>query len=58
MPTLLVLDEPTHGLDDVNRESLLDFLEQIAENELSTILYVSHRRDEFRSYFNQHIEFD
>jgi len=58
MPTLLVLDEPTHGLDDVNRASLLDFLEQIAENELSTILYVSHRRDEFRSFFNQHIEFD
>ena len=55
-PKLLILDEPTHGLDDQNRKSLLDFLEMVAEKEVSTILYVSHRRDEFRSFFTQQIE--
>jgi molybdate transport system ATP-binding protein len=58
LPKLLVLDEPTHGLDDVNRTRLLDFLELVAEKQISTIIYVSHREDEFRSFFRQHIRFD
>ncbi len=56
LPKLLILDEPTQGLDDRNRESLLSFLEMVAEKRISTILYVSHRRDEYRSFFTQHIE--
>ncbi len=56
LPKLLILDEPTQGLDDQNRESLLNFLEMVAEKEISTILYVSHRRDEYRSFFTQQIE--
>ncbi|MFN2354169.1 MAG: ATP-binding cassette domain-containing protein [Desulfopila sp.] len=56
MPCLLILDEPTQGLDQGNRESLLDFLETIAEQHLSTILYASHRSDEYRSFFRQHID--
>ncbi len=56
LPKLLVLDEPTQGLDDRNRSTLLDFLETIAARQLSTILYVSHRQDEFRSFFKQHLE--
>jgi molybdate transport system ATP-binding protein len=56
LPKLLVLDEPTHGLDDRYRASLLDFLETIAARQISTILYVSHRRDEYRSFFRQHVE--
>ena len=58
MPKMLVLDEPTHGLDDTNRRHLLDFLELVVDKRVSTILYVSHRRDEFRSFFQQHISFD
>ncbi len=58
LPKLLILDEPTQGLDDANRSRLLDFLELIAERRISTIVYVSHRRDEFRSFFRQHIDFD
>ena len=58
MPKLLVLDEPTHGLDDINRANLLDFLETVVDRQISTIVYVSHRRDEFRSFFRQHIRFD
>lgn len=56
MPRLLILDEPTQGLDDSNRSHLLDFLEMVAEKEISTILYVSHRRDEYRDFFRQRIE--
>lgn len=57
MPQLLVLDEPTHGLDDANRDNLLNFLEVVVEKEISTIVYVSHRRDEYRRFFRQHIDF-
>jgi molybdate transport system ATP-binding protein len=56
IPRLLILDEPTQGLDQYNRNALLDFLETIAYNNLSTILYASHRTDEFRGFFRQHID--
>ena len=58
LPKILVLDEPTHGLDDGNRAHLLDFLEMVVDRQISTIIYVSHRRDEFRSFFRQHISFE
>lgn len=57
MPPLLILDEPTQGLDHHNRSALLDFLETVCAKRLSTIIYASHRRDEFRSFFRQHIDF-
>jgi molybdate transport system ATP-binding protein len=57
VPPLLVLDEPTQGLDENNRVALLDFLEEISRQDLSTILYVSHRRDEYRSFFKQEVCF-
>jgi molybdate transport system ATP-binding protein len=57
VPRLLILDEPTHGLDEPNRKAVLDFLEQVARENLSTILYVSHRRDEFRDFFRCQIRF-
>jgi len=56
MPKLLLLDEPTQGLDDVHRDNLLQFLEQVAAARLSTILYVSHRQDEYRDFFQQHLK--
>jgi molybdate transport system ATP-binding protein len=55
MPKLLLLDEPTQGLDDSHRESLLQFLAQVASAGLSTIFYVSHRQDEYRDFFKQHL---
>lgn len=55
LPRLLILDEPTQGLDNHNRAGLLDFLEQIAANRISTVLYVSHRQDEYRPFFRRHI---
>lgn len=57
-PKLLVLDEPTQGLDDGNRNTLLDLLEKIASRNLATILFVSHRRDEHRPFFRRQIRLD
>lgn len=57
IPRLLILDEPTQGLDELNRKAVLDFLEQVAKEDLSTILYVSHRQDEFRDFFKYRIRF-
>lgn len=57
-PKLLLLDEPTHGLDQVNRHGFLDLLERIAAERLSTLLYVSHRQDEYRSFFRQHLHLE
>ncbi len=56
-PRLLLLDEPTQGLDSANRKALLDFLERAAAERLCTIVYISHRQDECRSFFRQHLEF-
>jgi molybdate transport system ATP-binding protein len=57
MPQLLVLDEPTQGLDESNRLALLDFLAEVAAEHLATIVYVSHRQDEYRDFFMQQINF-
>lgn len=57
VPILLILDEPTQGLDEPNRMALLDILADIAAEELCTILYVSHRQDEYRPFFTQHVRF-
>lgn len=56
MPLLLLLDEPTQGLDAKNRNALLDFLENLAQDNLSTIVYITHREDEFRPFFRQHVQ--
>lgn len=58
MPRLLILDEPTQGLDEAGRSRLLDFLQMIAAKNLCTLLYVSHRTDEYRSFFKQRIHLD
>ncbi|MFW2365694.1 MAG: ATP-binding cassette domain-containing protein [Desulforhopalus sp.] len=57
-PKLLILDEPTQGLDDTNRNTLLELLEKIVERRLATIIFVSHRRDEQRPFFRQRIRLD
>ncbi|MEX1303214.1 MAG: ATP-binding cassette domain-containing protein, partial [Desulfotignum sp.] len=54
-PELLILDEPTQGLDTPNRVAVLNFLADVAKDNLSTIVYVSHREDECRDFFVQHI---
>ena len=54
-PFLLILDEPTQGLDEINRHRVLNFLEVIAKQKHSTLILVSHRKDEHLSIFKNHI---
>ncbi len=44
-PKLLILDEPTKGLDPVNRSLLMDLLENL-NNQGSTIIFSTHQMDE------------
>ena len=55
-PLLLILDEPTQGLDDINRARVRYFLEHLASQQLTTVLMASHRQDEFLALFTQHVE--
>lgn len=55
-PLLLILDEPTQGLDSLNRLRVLNFIERMASFQHSTIVLVSHRLDEQLSLFKQHID--
>ncbi len=45
-PPLLILDEPCHGLDEENRQIVLDLLEIIASTGTTTLLHVTHEVDE------------
>lgn len=44
-PPLLILDEPAHGLDDVNAKLLCALINKIATEGQTTIIYVSHRKE-------------
>lgn len=57
-PPLLVLDEPTQGLDDLNRHLVLACIERIARLHISTLLFVSHRDDEILPLFQHHLRFE
>ena len=41
-PSILILDEPCHGLDENFREKVLNLLETIAESGTTTLLHVTH----------------
>jgi len=45
-PPLLILDEPTAGLDDVSAALIIKMIQQIIHQSKTTILYVSHSREE------------
>ncbi|TKG90781.1 ATP-binding cassette domain-containing protein [Puteibacter caeruleilacunae] len=42
-PPLLILDEPTHGLDDYFVSILIELVNKIAAESRTTIIYVSHK---------------
>jgi iron complex transport system ATP-binding protein len=53
-PSLLILDEPTNGLDFIAREQLLESIEDIAKNPgAPTIIYVTHHVDELLPIFDK-----
>jgi molybdate transport system ATP-binding protein len=44
-PPLLILDEPTSGMDDISANMLVALVNKIAEETQTTILFVSHRKE-------------
>ena len=53
-PSLLILDEPTNGLDFIAREQLLETIEKIAEKSGAPILiYVTHHVEEILPVFTK-----
>lgn len=57
-PKILVLDEPCVGLDDYHRALLLGFLDKIAAQSDTNIIYVSHVKDEKPNCINQRLSFE
>jgi len=57
-PSLLILDEPTQGLDDVNRHRVMYFLEHLSSQKRTTIIMASHRLDERLPLFTQHLDLE
>lgn len=41
-PKILILDEPCHGLDEQNREMILNLISLIADGGTTTLLHVTH----------------
>lgn len=56
-PTLLVLDEPTSGIDKNARSELIKVLKDIHDKEMVTIIIVSHLQDDFK-YCKRILELD
>lgn len=57
-PPLLILDEPTQGLDDLNRHLVLACVQRLAALPNTTILFVSHREDEHLPLFAHKLHFE
>ena len=45
-PDLLILDEPLHGLDDINRKMVKDLVDDYCQNPAVTLIYVTHYQEE------------
>lgn len=49
-PEILVLDEPTAGLDPIGRETVLSFISEYRKETGSTVILVSHSMDDIARY--------
>jgi molybdate transport system ATP-binding protein len=45
-PELLILDEPLHGLDNINRRLVKDIIETFCQRRNKTLIMVTHYEDE------------
>ena len=45
-PDLLILDEPLHGLDDINRRMVKNLVDDYCKNPAVTLIYVTHYQEE------------
>ncbi|WP_430460438.1 molybdate ABC transporter ATP-binding protein ModF [Thalassolituus sp. LLYu03] len=57
-PPLLILDEPCQGLDDPSRMLVLAFINRLAEQTASTLLYVTHHTSEIPSSITHRLQFE
>jgi len=55
-PTLLILDEPCLGLDELNRQLVLALIEKICLGSETTVLYVNHRTKDSIPGIQNHLE--
>lgn len=54
VPPLVVMDEPTAGLDPANRLRALDLIASLCTQKRSTVVFVTHRADE-RAFWQERI---
>jgi ABC-type Mn2+/Zn2+ transport system ATPase subunit len=52
-PTLLILDEPTNGMDLVSTTQILGLVRELHERDGLTVLMVSHALNEVANYVNR-----
>ncbi|WMT43121.1 ATP-binding cassette domain-containing protein [Paenibacillus sp. D2_2] len=52
-PKLLILDEPTAGLDPLSRDNLLNMLKEWQWRNNSTVLFISHRMEDVAQYSDE-----
>ena len=57
-PVILLLDEPTLGLDGHHRRLILRAIDHIAANSDTRIIFVSHSAGETPACINQHVVFE
>ena len=57
-PEVLVLDEPTAGLDPMGRDEILDLLKDLHEERNITIILVSHSMEDVANYVSRIIVMD
>lgn len=57
-PELLILDEPTAGLDSRERNRILSFIKRIHDENKMTILYITHRLEEALEYSDRILVLD
>ncbi len=54
-PALLILDEPCQGLDEPNRQLVLGFIELLAQQYDTTLLYVTHHSGDLLPCFDKRL---
>lgn len=52
-PKVLILDEPTAGLDPKGRDEILDLIKKLHDEERITIILVSHSMDDVANYVDR-----
>ena len=52
-PQILVLDEPSTGLDIYAREHMLNTVRDLAQNQQVTVIYVTHYPEEITALYEQ-----